>query len=119
MFGHFQMWMKSGQQKDTTQVVMLVKGDPHSTGSVFSDVPAQYGGNDLKVVKRGNIKLCGTQPAQQFIAQGTDKNGKRSAVEMTSTVIGQDRYVALYIRPAAMPADTQAESAIHSLCPVK
>jgi hypothetical protein len=117
MFGHFQMWMKSGRQKDTTQILMLIKGNPQNTHADFNALPPQYGGTDVKVLHRGSIKMCGTQPAEQFVAQGTDKNGKRAQIEMTSTLIGQDRYIAMYIRPLAVTADQQAETAIRSLCP--
>jgi hypothetical protein len=117
MFGHLQMWMKSGQQKDTTQMVMLVKGDAKNTHSDFSAVPSQYSRN-TNVISRGNVKLCGTQQAEQLVAEGTDRDGKRSRIEMVSTVIGSDRYIAMYVRPASMPADATAESAIHSLCPL-
>lgn len=117
MFGHLQMWMKSGQQKDTTQMVMLVKGDAKNTHSDFSAVPSQYS-KDTNVVSHGSIKLCGTQQAEQFVAEGTDRNNQRSRIEMVSTVIGSDRYIAMYIRPVSMPADASAESAIHSLCPL-
>jgi hypothetical protein len=96
---------------------MLVKGDAKNTHSDFSAVPAQYS-KDTNVVSRGSIKLCGTQQAEQFVAEGTDRNNQRSRIEMVSTVIGADRYIAMYIRPASMPADASAESAIHSLCPL-
>lgn len=118
MFGRFQMWIKNGKDKNSTQMVMLVKGDANSTRADFTDLPPQYG-KDLKVMRHGSVTLCGTQPAEQYAAQGTDNNGKRSQVEMLSSVIGKDRYIAMYLRPASMSADASAEAAIHSLCPVK
>lgn len=119
MFGRLQMWMKSGKEKNTTQMLMLVKGDSKNMQADLSSLPPQYG-KDLKVLKRGDTKLCGgTQPAQQFVAQGADKDGHRSQIEMTSTVIGNDRYVAMYIRPLTVSPDAQAEAAIVSLCPTK
>jgi hypothetical protein len=119
MFGHLQMWMKNGRQKDSMQMVMLVKGNVNKDGNEdLSMVPPQYS-KDMKTVQKGDTKLCGKQPAQQMIAEGTDKDGKHTRVEVISTVIGTDRYIAMYIRPSAMPADPMAESAIHSLCPLK
>lgn len=119
LFGRAQLWYKSGEGKNKEpQMVMLVKGDAKNMKADFSDVPAQYGKN-TDVIARGDIRVCGTQPAKQIIAEGTDKDGKRSHIEMVSTVIGADRYVAMYIRPAAMAADNSAETAIHSICPVK
>lgn len=118
MFGRFQMWMKSGQQKNTTQILMLVKGSASDTHANFNTLPPQYNKN-VTVLKRSPVKFCGTQAGEEYIAQGEDQNNRRSQIEMTSTVIGNDRYIAMYLRPAAMTPDAQAESAIHSLCPVK
>jgi hypothetical protein len=118
MFGHLQAWVKSGDQKGSTQMLMLVKGNANDTHANMNEVPSQYA-KDSRVVQHGSIKLCGTQPAQQEIAEGTDRDGKKSRIEIVSTVIDKDRYVAMYIRPAAMPADAGAESAIHSLCPLR
>lgn len=119
MFGRFQMWMKSGQQKDTTQLLMLVKGDAKNTRGDLTNLPAQYNKN-LKILKQEKTRMCGgTQPGEQVVAEGSDQNGKRSQVEMTSTVIGNDRYIAMYIRPVAIRPDPQAESALNALCPTK
>jgi len=119
MFGHFQMWMKSGQQKGSAQMLMLVRGDVKNTRTDLNALPPQLG-NDMRVVRHGSVMLCGgTQPAQEYVAVGTDRNGKRSQMELTSTVIGSDRYVAMYVRPLNTPADPQAEAATRSLCPVK
>lgn len=119
MFGRFQIWMKSGQSKDSNQILMLIKGDPRHMHGDLTNLPPQYSSN-LKVVKSGTTRLCGgTQQAQELVGEGTDKNGKRSAVEMTSDVIGADRYIAMYIHPLGVRPDPAAESAIHSLCPTK
>jgi hypothetical protein len=118
MFGHLQAWVKSGDQKGSTQMVMLVKGNANSTHTGINEVPSQYSKN-TNVVQRGDVKLCGTQPAQQEIAEGIDRDGKKSRIEIISTIIDKDRYIAMYIRPAALPADAAAESAIHSLCPLR
>lgn len=118
MFGRFQMWMKNTQEKNTTQMVMLVRGDANNMHADFNVLPPQYA-KDVKVMQHGNVTLCGTQPAEQFVAQGTDNSGKRSQIEMFSSVIGKNRYLAMYLRPANAPADPSAEAAIHSLCPMK
>lgn len=119
MFGRFQMWMKSGKQKDTTQLLMLVKGDAKNVKADLNDLPPQYN-KDLKVLKQGHASMCGgTQPGEQLIAEGNDRNGKRSQIEMSSTVIGNNRYIAMYVRPSGMRPDSQAESALNSLCPAK
>ncbi len=117
MFGHLQMWIKS-EQKNENQMLILVKGDPKNTRADFAALPPQYG-NDAKVLKRQTVTLCGSQSAQELVAQGNDKSGKRTQIEVMSTIIGANRYVAMYIRPLTLAPDAQAESAIHSLCPVK
>ena len=100
-------------------MLMLIKGDANSMHGDLTNLPPQYSTN-LKVIKQDNAKICGgLQPAQELVAEGTDKNGKRSQVEMTSAVIGKDRYIAMYLRPLGMRPDAQAETAIHSLCPTK
>ncbi len=119
MFGRFQMWMKSGQDKNSTQILMLVKGDASNMRGDLTNLPPQYS-SDLKFVKRGTTQLCGgTQTAEQLAAEGTGRNGRRSQVDMISDVIGTQRYIAMYIRPISMAPDPQAESAIHSLCATK
>ncbi|HET6894339.1 MAG TPA: hypothetical protein VFH72_03055 [Candidatus Baltobacteraceae bacterium] len=117
MFGRFQAWVKTGKDKSSTQMVMLVKGDANKTKPDFAIVPSEYS-KDTHVISHGSTKLCGTQPAEQFIAEGTSKDGP-SRIEMISTVVGTDRYTAMYIRPAKMAPDKMAEAAIHSLCPLK
>jgi hypothetical protein len=117
MFGRFQAWVKPGKDKSGTQMVMLVKGDT-KTKPDFAVVPSQYS-KDTHVISHGSTKLCGTQPAEQYIAEGTSKNEGTSRIEMISTVVGSDRYTAMYIRPAKMAPDQMAEAAIHSLCPLK
>ncbi len=118
MFGHLQMWIKGSAQKgQAPQMLMLVKGNPNDTRTGLDDLPPQYSKN-VRVLQHGPVTLCGTQAAQQVVAQGTSSDGKRSQIEMTSTIVKGDRYVAMYIRPVNLPADSRAEAAIHSLCPV-
>ena len=117
IFGRAQVWIKNGKEKNSTQFLMLIKGDASRVKAGFEDVPGNVA-KDMKVLSHGDVKLCGSQPAQEFRGEGTDREGQRSMVEMTSTVIAKDRYVAMYIYPAASKPDAQAETAIHSVCPV-
>ena len=119
MFGRLQMWVKAAKTKgEIPQMLMLIKGDKNSMKADFTDVPPQYAKN-TKIVKQGTTKICGgSQQADQFIGEGTSSDGKKSEIEMISTVIGKERYLAMYIRPQSLAADAQAETAIHSLCPV-
>ncbi|HLI94795.1 MAG TPA: hypothetical protein VKT72_01775 [Candidatus Baltobacteraceae bacterium] len=118
VFGHFQMWMKNGQQRDSAQILMLVKGSSSQTAANLTDLPPQYNRN-MTMVKHGPVTMCGTQSGEQYTALGEGRDHKQMRIEMTTTVIGSDRYTAMYLRPAAMTPDAQAETAIHSLCPVK
>jgi hypothetical protein len=117
IMGRVQMWMKTGKSKDQMQFLMLVKGNPNKMNANFSDVPSNVATN-MKNTSHSDVKFCGTQPGQEFRATGTDKEGKRSDIDMTTAIIGKDRYVAMYIRPVVDPVDPQAETAIHSLCPI-
>ena len=117
IFGRAQIWIKGGKDKNSSQFLMLIKGDPKNTHANFEDVP-QNVAKDMKVISHGDTKLCGSQPAQEFRGEGTDRDGQRSMVEMTSTVIDNSRYVAMYIYPVNLHPDAEAETAIHSLCPV-
>lgn len=118
MFGRLQMWMKGSKNKgDVPQILMLIKGDKNNMKADFTDVPPQYSKN-TKIIKQGSTKICGgSQQADQFIGEGTSNDGKKTEIEMISTVIGKDRYLAMYIRPQSVSADKDAETAIHSLCP--
>lgn len=119
MFGRLQMWIKRDSAKDAVpQMLMLVKGDASDTHADFSALPPQYDKN-LRVLHRGSTTLCGSQPADDIVAQGSDNHGRRSQIEMVSSVIGKNRYVAMYIRAVRAKPDAEAETAIHSLCPVK
>jgi hypothetical protein len=118
MFGRFQMWIAGSGDSDR-QVVMLVRGDQR-TGT--SETAALSGTRDLHDVKHDSIVLCGSQRADHFMATGehrTNDKTMREAVEGVIASIGSSKYVAFYMRPAAMQPDAQAEAAIHSLCPLK
>ena len=117
MFGRIQAWVKPNKDKSGMQMVMLVKGDASKKAPDVAIVPSEYS-KDIHIISRGSTKLCGTQPAEQSVAEGTSKDGP-SRIETISTVVGTDRYTAMYIRPAKMAPDKMAEAAIHSLCPLK
>jgi hypothetical protein len=117
MFGRFQMWIAGSSEADR-QVVMLVRGDQNTT----SESAALSGERDMHDVKHDKIVLCGSQPADHFTATGerrTNTKTVREAVEGITASIGTSKYIALYMRPAGMQADAQAETALHSLCPLK
>lgn len=113
LFGRAQIWINNGQ------FVALIRGDKNMT---FDDAAKSAPNvNDTKsTLTSKTITLCGTQKAQYFVGTGqSTRNGKtqRNVVEGTFTQIGNDRFVAFYVRPAAVQPDAAAENAIHSVCP--
>jgi len=114
--GRAQVWFKSGKGKGQMQLLMLMKMDPNKTD--FNTITSSSQTKDLKQVSKKNVKFCGTQAGQEYAAVGTGNNGEKTNVEVTTTRIGNDQYAAIYVRPASLTPDRQAETAIHSLCPV-
>lgn len=111
IMGRFQMWM-SGDQ-----IVMVIKGDKNM--SISDAAKSQPGVTGLQDLKRSDIRLCGSQPAQYFTARGTsNSNGKQTerAIEGIVTAVGDAGFLAMYIRPFGAAIDPQADSALHTLC---
>jgi hypothetical protein len=118
MFGRFQMWITGNSESDR-QIVMLVRGDNNSN---FNDTTTFGNTRNMTGVTHRAITLCGSQRADSFTGRGEGGSGSKrvaETVEGVVTTIGNSKYAALYIRPAGMQADAQAESALHSLCPLK
>lgn len=120
MFGRMQMWM-TGSGSSDRQILMVVRGDRNTRASDVSMRTSPFGGaQGMRDVKRDTITLCGNQRAEHFTGRGEGGNGANRTeqrIEGVVTTIGDAKYFALYIRPAALPADAQAENALHSLCP--
>lgn len=121
IMGRFQIWFKQGQNKGEGQFLFLVKTNAKDSNNTtdFNQIETSSNTKDLKVLAHGPTKFCGSQPGEEYRAEGTNSSdGKKVMFEMTSSVIGSDRYLAVYVRPVAVAADQQAEKAIRSLCPV-
>jgi hypothetical protein len=121
MFGRMQVWM-NGDSASDRQILMMVRGDKSMTTSDIRNSSSPLGGTQgMHDVKQKVVKLCGgSQQAQYFTAQGEGGNGSnrtRQQIEGMMTTIGDSKYFVLYIRPAAMQADMQAENSLYSLCP--
>ncbi len=118
MFGRFQMWIAGANQNDR-QIVMLVRGDQNMN---VEDSQTYSGTRSMHDLSRKSITLCGTQQAEYFTGSGESGNGstqRKQTIEGVTTSIGNSKYAALYIRPAGTQPDAQAESSLHSLCPLK
>lgn len=118
IMGRFQMWFKPGSKKGNGQFLLLVKANAKDKSTDFNQIETSTQTKDVKVLSHGPAKFCGTQAGEQYRAEGTDSQGIKMSVDMTSATIGDDKYVAVYVHPASMAADRQAETAIHSLCPL-
>lgn len=120
MFGRLQMWI-SGDDSNNRQVLMLIRGDKNMTTRDLSASSPIAGSKGMKKVKRDTITICGSQPADHFTGQGESTNNGKThvveAIEGVTTAIADSKYLVLYIRPVAMKADAQAESALRSICP--
>jgi len=116
-FGHMQMWFKKAADNKQDQMLMLIRGQNASSIDLKS-VP-QAGVGQLKSQKLTTITICRNTRAQYLSAIGTGHNGQNQAMEMISTPVGNQSYLAMYIRPQADKADPEAEAAIRSLCAAK
>jgi hypothetical protein len=121
MFGRMQLWM-NGTNSNDRQILMVIRGDKSMATSDISRGASPMGGTqNIHDIKQKTVKLCGgSQSAQYFTGQGEGGNGSNRVmqqVEGMTTTIGDSKYFAIYIRPAALKADMQAENALYSLCP--
>lgn len=113
IFGHFQAWVKQSPNKQQDQMVMLIRGETTSTMD-FKNLP--QGASDIRDRKESPIVICGNQRAQYLTAIGTDQRKGTDVLEMISAPIGDQSYLAMYIRPKSQPVAPEAETAIRSLC---
>ncbi len=116
-FGHFQMWTKKSSDNKQDEMLMLVRGQ--STTTLDLKTMPQAGMGALKAQKQSTIKICGNHSAQYLSAVGSGHSGKPQALEMVSTPVGGQIFLAMYIRPQTDRPDPGAETAIRSLCAAK
>jgi hypothetical protein len=116
LFGRFQMWI-SGNAQNNRQILMLIRADQNTNIEESNN----FGGTrNVNNVHHRQIMICGDQHADYFTGRGESSSGSNHApvlLEGIVTSVHNARYVAVYIRPAALPPDTQAETAIRSICP--
>jgi hypothetical protein len=115
-FGRAQIWFKASSGKQP-QMVFLIRGKNADTMN-FKDVP-QFGGSSVRNFKKSNITICGNTRAQYVTAVASDAKSGNEAMEMISAPVGDQTYLAMYMRPQAMKPDPAAETAIRSLCAAK
>jgi hypothetical protein len=116
-FGHMAMWFKKASDNKQDQMLMLIRGQDTSSMNL-KNVP-QAGIGAVRSQKQSTITICGNQRAQYLSAVGSGHNGEDQSMEMVSTPIGNQSYLAMYIRPQADKPDPDAEAAIRSLCAAK
>lgn len=116
-FGHMAMWFRKGADNKHDEMVMLIRGQDTTTMNLKT-LP-QTGVGNIKAQKSSSITICGGQRAQYLTAIGSGRNGEDQTMEMVSTPVGDQSYLAMYIRPQSDKADPDAEAAIRSLCAAK
>ncbi len=116
ILGRMQAWMKKARDNKQDEMVMLVRG---SNANIDLRTIPQVGSNSMSMTKQSTITICGNQKAQFASGTGAGHSGGKETMEMVSATVGQDGYVAMYLRPQSDPADPAAEAAIRSLCPAK
>jgi len=117
-FGHMQMWFKKASDNKQDEMLMLIRGQTTSTMNLKS-IPQVGAGTTMKTQKTSTISICGNQRAQYLSAVATGHNGQNQVMEMVSTPVGDQSFLAMYIRPETDKADPDAEAAIRSLCAAK
>ena len=116
-FGHMAMWFKKGADSKHDHVLILVRGQSASTIDLKTMPQAGFG--NIKGEKQSTISICGNQRAQYLVASATGKGGENETMEMVSTPVGDQSYIAIYVRPQADKPDRDAEAAIRSICAAK
>lgn len=116
ILGRMQAWTRKSANNKDIEMIMLVRGS--STNVDLSNIP-QAGVGAISTEKQSTITICGNRKAQFLSGVGSGHNGQKQVMEMVSATVGQDGYVAMYIRPQSDSADPEAEAAIRSLCPAK
>jgi hypothetical protein len=119
IMGRFQMWM-NGSGDANRQILMLIRGDKDT--ATITDIRSSNSGTNVSDLKTRNISMCGgNQPAEYITGRGTNTRGSHATPELlegVETMIGDSKYIAMYIRPASMKTgDSQAEASLRSLCP--
>ena len=108
--------MKKARDNKQDEMVFLVRGS--NANIDLRNIP-QAGMGQISMAKQSTITICGNQKAQLLSGVGTGHSGEKQRLEMVSATVGQDSFVAMYLRPQSDPADPAAETAIRSLCPAK
>jgi hypothetical protein len=117
ILGRFQMWIKQSPDKNKeAQMMFLIRGQTATTMD-FKSLP--QAGTNVRDLKQSSIKICGNRPAQYVSGVSTGSRNGDMAVEMVSAKVGDESYLAMYMRPKAQSGDPQAETAIRSLCIAK
>jgi hypothetical protein len=116
-FGHLQMWTKKASDNKQVDMLMLIRGQ--TTATMDLKTLPQSGMGAIKAQKTSTITICGNRRAQYLSAIGTGHGGQTQTMEMVSAPVGDQSFLAMYIRPKTDPADPAAETAIRSLCAAK
>jgi hypothetical protein len=110
LFG-FQAW----HPKDNKQALILFKL-PAATDPNRALSESNF--RQFSTSLRERIRICGNQPAIFLSGTGTGARGTQR-LEMVMTSVGGATYLATYARDEDVRPNSEAETAIRSLCPRK
>lgn len=116
ILGRMQFWTKKSPDNKQDEMLLLIRGS--NTNIDLKSIP-QAGVGAITTEKQTTIAICGNRKAQFLSGTGSGHSGQKQTMEMVSATVGQEGYLAMYIRPQSAPADPAAETAIRSLCPAK
>ncbi len=108
LFG-FQAWHPS----DNKQTLVLFR---FPVAANVNQALSQSNFRQFNANTRQRIKICGNQPAVFLSGTGTGSQGDQN-VEMIITTVKGATYMAIYARDRGLHPNSQAETAIRSLCP--
>ena len=122
ILGRTQIWVKNSTGNKTHNSVLILAKGVGSSSDLFNN-PGITSGGRLHVDKDDHVTICGNQAAEHITGSGTyttsgtaGKSDVRAAMDAYVTTVHGERYLAMYMHPAAEPPDPQAETAIASLC---
>lgn len=114
IMGFMQFWRSPS---DDREVLMLIKSPkPLKPDDVFSDARLKDTLKNVTVEGRSSIVICGHQPATYVQARGSSSHGGDEFVDLVLTTLNGNSYLAMYVRPIAMPTNPMAAAALREVC---
>lgn len=114
ILGFVQFWRPPS---GTREALMLLRSPRSlSQSDVYSSANMQGAFKSVTVLHKRPAKICGNQSALFVQGIAISRNDTESNVDMVITDVRGTSYMAMYLRPTDVPANPQAEAALHELC---